>query len=196
LQTKARVAATYQRALADEQKVLLLLRRAAAKEAKKKNVAALGFSSAAEQELERFLRSHPEPGQNRRATADRYRSAHRKAMAESMPSYRPSELILANLQESWIPYAELLLKEAAQLEGRDFSELKPQLKNKGFVEEILGYFLAAQRRKYFFQQTPASIATLIVWNRLTDNSIGIQEDTIKRAGNRLYARLRSSKKRK
>ena len=117
-------------------------------------------------------------------------------MAESMPSYRPSELILANLQESWIPYAELLLKEAAQLEGRDFSELKPQLKILGFAEEILGYFLGTQRRKYFFQQTPASIATLIVWNRLTDKGIGIQEDTIKRAGNRLYARLRRSNKRK
>jgi hypothetical protein len=196
LQTTARIAATYQRALADEQKVLLLLPRAAAKEAKKKNVAALGFSPGAEQELERFLRRHPEPPQDPRATADRHRSAHRKAMAESMPKYRPSDLIHANLQESWIPYAELLLKEAAQLKGDDFFALKPQLKELGFDEKILGYFLEIQGRKYFLQQTAASIATLIVSRRLGDKGIRVDEETVRRAGKRVYARIRSSKKRK
>jgi len=197
LQTKARVAATYQRALADEQKVLPLLPRAAAKEHKKKNVAAfeaLGFSSAAEQELEHFLRRHPEPTQDPRATAEKYRAAHREAILESMPEYRPIELIHANLQELWIPYSELLLKEAAKLKGKEFSALKPQLLQLGFAGEILDYFRADQGRKYFLQQTAASVATLIVSRRLDDQGIVIEQDTVKRAGNRLYSRIRSSKK--
>jgi len=192
----ARVAATYHRALADEHSVLPLLPRAAAKDAKKKNVATLGFSSVAEQELERFLRKHLEPAQNPRVTADRYRAAHREAMAKGMPGHRPSELIHASLQECWIPYAELLLEEAARVEGNDFSALKPQLKELGFDEKILDYFRAAQGRKYFLQQTAASVATLIVSRRLDDQGIVIEQDTVKRAGNRVYSRIRSSKEQK
>jgi hypothetical protein len=196
--TKARIEAAYERALADEQRFLKLLPRAAAKEAKRKNAAAfaaLGFSSAGEQELQRFLNSRPDLWRDRRATADRYRAAHQEAMVKSMPDYRPSELTHANLQESWTPYAELLLREAAQLEGANFSALKPQLEELGFEKKILDYFRATQGRKYFLQQTAASVATLIVSRHLDEEGIVIEQDTVKRAGNRVYSRVRSKKKR-
>lgn len=103
--------------------------------------------------------------------------------------YRPSDLILANLREAWTPYAELLLQSAAPLEGTDFDELKPQLRDLGFEEKILDLFRPGQKRKYFLQQTPASVATMIVARRFP-RRIG-SEEVVRTAHKRLYSRLRS-----
>jgi hypothetical protein len=137
----ARVAVLYQHALADEAKVLALW--PGAREYKKKNVSDLSFSPGAKKAIEDYLKKLQTPSQDLIATADWYPQAHRNAMAESIPdlfNYRPSNLILSNLQVAWMPYAELLLEVTAELEGEDVSALKLRLKDLGFAVEILDFF--------------------------------------------------------
>jgi hypothetical protein len=190
------VVATYRRAITDEQIVLALWPKA--KEHKTKNVAALALSPAAEEAIGASVRKNVGASDNHEAevaaaVAD-VRAIHGTILAEHAPglfNYRPSEFIAANLQEAWIPYAELLLKAARQLKGRNVAELVRDLKRLGFADEILAMFRISQKRKYFLQQTPASMARLIVTSRLPYRMRS--EETVRTAGKRLYSRIRSKK---
>jgi hypothetical protein len=176
------VRSVYRRAIRDELLILRLWPNA--REHKKKVVSELGFSPIAAE----WLR---ESGATQ-ADIERIRVAHQKAIKEMMPDlcrYRPSELIHANLHEAWITYADLLLKTAARLDGTLFKELKPQLSKIGFEEQILDVFQPDQKRKYFLQQTPASVATMIVARR-HHRRIG-SEEAVRTAQKRLYSRVRA-----
>jgi len=176
------VRSVYRRAFRDELPILRLWPNA--HEHKKKVVSELGFSPIAAE----WLR---ESGATE-AEIERVRAAHQKTIKEMMPGlcrYRPSELILANLHEAWMPYSELLLQTAALLKGADFDELKSQLRDLGFEEKILDLFRPGQKRKYFLQQTPASVATMIVYRHFPLR-IG-SEEAVRTAQKRLYSRWRS-----
>jgi hypothetical protein len=171
----------FERAIQDEEQILRLWPKA--REHKRKVVSELGFSPIAAEYLEKTGAT--------KADIDRVRVAHQKAMKEIMPrlhGYRPSELILANLHEAWNPYAALILQTARLLPGADFGELKSQLKDLGFQEEILNLFPPQQKRKYFLQQTPASLATKVV-SRRHHRRIG-SEEALRTAQKRLYSSVR------
>ena len=176
----------YRRAVRDESRILQLWPNARAH--KRTVVSELGFSPFAERWIKKLGAKPPATHQELAAI----RAAHREVIRKHMPKlveYRPSELLIANLHEGWMPYAELLLRTAHALVGADFAELKPQLENLSFEKSILSLFNPAQKRKYFLQQTPASVATMIVARR-HPKRIG-SEEAVRIAQKRIYSRIRS-----
>ena len=165
---RSRVEAAYGRALADEATVLALWPNA--REVLRRRMSRRWVSRPRPR---RRLRVLPEKASGRLTgtegdgrTLPRCPSRSDRSGRYQFVRYRPSDLIRANLQGSWMPYAELLLAAAAQMKGKDFAALRPQLKNLGFNDVILSYFLPQQqKRRYFRQRTPASVATMIFSRR-------------------------------
>jgi hypothetical protein len=184
------VRGAYRQAIRDELRTLQLWPEA--REHKRKVVSELGFSPGAAEWLRKSGAMPRDTSEALEAGIERVRAAHQRVIEEKMPrlcGYRPSELILANLHEAWVPYAGLILKTAALLQGADFDELKPRLAKLGFEKKILDLFRSGQKRKYFLQQTPASVATMIV-SRRHRLRIG-SEESVRSAQKRLYSRVRS-----
>jgi hypothetical protein len=186
------------RAKRDEDKILQLWPKASVH--KKEKVSELAFSA----EWVRSLRGPlttvlPDPGaalpnasEELQSGITQVRAAHQKVIKDTMPGhcgYKPSEFILANLHEAWCPYAHLLLRAARLVEGAEFEEIKPHLEKLGFEKAILDLFRPAQKRRYFVQQTEASIATMIV-SRRHHRRIG-SEEAVRTAQKRLYSRVRA-----
>ena len=188
--TRRLVEKIYEKAIADEAEVISQMWPSAA-EQKRNAVAALGFPPSSEE----WLRKRANPlsdAQIKSVAAD-----HRKTVKKHLPSltrYRPSELVLANLQAAWEPYAELLLGAAKSLAGQNFGKIKPELIKLGFNRAILDFFRENQRRKYFVQQTPKSIARLIATRR-HPKRIG-SEESMRTAEKHIYGRRKGNKARK
>jgi hypothetical protein len=184
----------YQRAIADEAAAVQLWPDA--REYQRKMGAELGFSETAEAWIRKSRRANRQP-QDVEDEIERACSAHRAAVAKHLPKlvkYKPSELLVANLQKAWEPYAELLLDTAKSLQGNDFGEFRPMLIQLGFHEEILRLCREDQKRRYFLQQTPASMARAIATQRHY-HRIG-NEEVVRAAEKRLYSHLRPKSKRK
>lgn len=184
----------YQRAIADEAAAVRLWPDA--REYQRKMGAELGFSQTAEAWIRKSRRANRQP-KGVEDEIERARSAHRAAVAKHLPrlvKYKPSELLVTNLQKAWEPYAELLLDTAKSFQGIDFGELKPKLIELGFQKEILRLFREDQKRRYFLQQTPASMAREIATQR-HHHRIGDKE-VVRAAEKHLYSHLRSKAKRK
>jgi hypothetical protein len=176
----------YQKAVSDEAGVIQRWSAAAAD--KKQAVSRLGFPSSSEE----WLRNRANPLSD--AQIQSVAANHRKAIKKHLPSlttYRPSELVIANLHAAWEPYAELLLRAAKSAGGTDFGEIKRELIKLGFNQAILDFFRENQRRKYFLQQTPKSIARLIATRR-HPKRIG-SEDSVRTAEKHIHGRNRHKK---
>jgi len=180
----------YQRGVSDE--AVVLERWGYAGEEKRRTVAELGFPSSSEKSLR-------QPGSRDRDSAyseeqiKRIAAAHRAVIKKRLPSlaaYRPSQLAIATLQKCWEPYAKLLLESAKSLAGADFGDMKAGLIENGFDPTVLDLdcFRENQTKKYFLQQTSASIARRIVIER-HPKRIGI-EDAVRTAEKRIYGRTR------
>jgi hypothetical protein len=186
LPERAAIERVYRRAVEDEKRVLEMWPRA--REHKKKRVDELRFSPFAE----KMMSSDQHGAGTHKKVVEGVREAHMKAIKGLMPAlvnYRPSELVVASLHEAWFLYAELLLAGAAAMRGADFADLRPQLEHCGFDAQILSFFRSNQKRKYFLQQTPSSIATFIVSQRLPERICS--EETMRTAQKRLYSKVRA-----
>lgn len=167
--TRQFVERIYQKAIADEAEIISRMWPSAGEQ--RSAVAELGFPASSEEWLKNS--THPLSEKQIKSVA----AAHRKTVKKHLPRltrYRPSELAIASLQAAWEHYTELLLSAAKSVAGADFGEIKVDLINTGFDPAILDFFRENQRRKYFLQQTPKSIARLIVARR-HPNRIGSEE---------------------
>lgn len=176
----------YRKAVSDEEAIVQ--RWSHASEDKKQAVSELGFPPSSEE----FLRNSANPlsEQQIKSVAAAHCAATEKHLG-SLTTYRPSELIVASLEAAWEPYAELLLSRAKSLKGADLGQMKPRLIEDGFEPTILGFFPENQRRKYFLQQTPKSIARLIVTRR-HPKRVG-SEESVRTAEKNIYGRNRRKK---
>jgi hypothetical protein len=148
-------------------------------------VAELGFPPSSEELLKNSTK--PMPAKRIETVA----AAHRTVIKKHLPSlttYRPSELAISSLQAAWEPYAELMLRTANSIKGADFGEMQPELIKSGFERTILDFFRENQRRKYFLQQTPKSIARLIVTQRHPKRISS--EENLRTAEKHIYGRNR------
>jgi hypothetical protein len=175
----------YRRAVEDETRILRLWPDARAH--KRTVVSELGFSLVAETWSKKPRAKRPAALLELAAIRVNHRDVIRKNMPQ-LGSYRPSELVIANLNEAWIPYADLLLQTVRIVDGADFAELKPQLEKLCFEKSILNLFQPTQKRKYLLQQTSASVATMIVARR-HPRRIGSEESV--RTAQKMYTRIRS-----
>jgi hypothetical protein len=176
----------YQKAVSDEAAVVQGWSNAS--EDKKQAVTELGFPPSSEE----LLRNSANPLLEKQIKS--VAAAHRSTIKKHLPSlttYRPSELVIASLQAAWEPYAELLLRAAKSMAGADFGKIKLELINSGFEQTILDFFRENQERKYFLQQTPKSIARLIVTRR-HPKRIG-SEESLRTAEKHIYGRNRRKK---
>jgi hypothetical protein len=180
--TRQLVEKIYQKAIADETEIISRMWPSAG-EQKRSAVADLGFPPSSEVWLKNS--THPLSEKQVKSVA----ADHRKTVKKHLPSlttYRPSEMVIASLQAAWEPYADLLLNAAKSVGGADFGEIKIKLIKGGFERAILDFFRENQKRKYFLQQTPKSIARLIVMRR-HPRRIG-SEESLRTAEKHIYGR--------
>jgi hypothetical protein len=189
--TRKRVQRTYQKAVSDETGIIQ--RWPNAMEDKKRAVSELGFPPSSEE----WLRKSANPLLEKQIKS--IAAAHRTAIKNQLPSltrYRPSELVIASLQTAWECYAKLLLRVAKSKSLKKwmaFGEIKQKLIKRGFEPTILDFFQENQRKKYFLQQTPRSLARLMVtWRHSKRIS---SEESVRTAEKNIYGRNRRGKKR-
>lgn len=184
----------YQKAVSDEEAVLQ--RWPYASEDKKVAVTELGFPPSSKELLRQYGNRDSNSAYSEEQSK-RIAPTHRGVIKKHLPSltkYRPSELVIASLQKCWELYAKLLLESANSLAGRNFGEIKPGLIESGFDPTILNFdsFQESQTRKYFLQQTPASIARQIVTQR-HPKRVG-SEEALRTAERHVYGRTRRGEK--